>query len=291
LQSITELEDFAPDLVKLGVELFGTEDALDQFLQSSRPPMSIAFDGVGMRLKESVGDNSVSRLQGEAGDTYGIDRITETDGVFIDIGMNIGAVTIAVSKKFPGLQVLSAEPIPSTYFLARLNMRLNAVNDVAVGSFGVYPGIPGVLALQRAVASVDKVIPMRYSMASTQDSLVGGQHDEWAKSVNDKTLRPDIGGTWRTTDVHTLVIPTFLEAHQVQQVRFLKMDCEGCEFDAIPHMSKFLSNKGVVQRFAGEIHRVKVEGAMDMSTTKNFDKVLTARGCMPNAAECYQTQC
>jgi FkbM family methyltransferase len=287
LQSAAELASFAPDLKDYGVKLFGSEAQLDKFLQNTDPPAILSFDGVNMYMKQSKGDNSIKRLGWEAGDSYGLDRIAQPflraqqqpKGVLLDIGTNIGAVSIAVAKKFPAFQVLTVEPIPSTHFLACLNLRLNQVKTLPETSFGVDPEASGVLALQRAVASENKVVPMEYSLISSQDSVVKGQRPTWEKEVNDTLGRPDIGGTWQKVDVQTLVIPEYLAAHQIHHVNFMKMDCEGCEFDAVPHMGPLLSDCLQTELFAGEIHRSKVAGASYFGNTTAFNDVLAARGC------------
>ena len=61
------------------------------------------------------------RLRKEVGpskDEYGIvNSITETDGVIVDVGANVGVTTITAATCHPTLQIVSFEPVPTTYFL------------------------------------------------------------------------------------------------------------------------------------------------------------------------------
>lgn len=108
----------------LGVEAFGSAEALDNVLAESQEA-NISYAGIPLVLRFLAKDNAAWRLgqKSEDGSDYGLNslldiRPSKDDMVnMIDMGGNNGLVTIAVYKKYAGLvRAVVTEPISATYF-------------------------------------------------------------------------------------------------------------------------------------------------------------------------------
>jgi len=166
----------------------------------------------------------------------------------LDIGGNYGRVTIAAFKHFPHkLRIVAVEPVPSTYFLLRWNLWLNAVPEIELQEFYHNTAKVGVLALNHGISAVDDqslgfcYSPPRRMQARMCDCARAGpgEHCQGVVSKSLKTLVSMIGG---------------------QAITFLKVDCEGCEVDVIPSLINLQATTGLkVHRIAGELHSMPNE--------------------------------
>lgn len=50
------------------------------------------------------------------------------DGDFIDVGANLGVVSLVLAKRFPTRRIIAIEPMPSTFIALEGNIRRNAAN-------------------------------------------------------------------------------------------------------------------------------------------------------------------
>ncbi len=53
-----------------------------------------------------------------------------SDGIFLDVGANIGTTSIYVAKRFKGMRVIGFEPLKENYRLFRTNVSLNELGNV-----------------------------------------------------------------------------------------------------------------------------------------------------------------
>ena len=72
---------------------------------------------------------------------YGLDQIELEDGdLVVDVGANVGIVSLYLAKKFPNVRVIAFEPHPETFDYLKLNVEVNGVDvdikNVAVGDNG-----------------------------------------------------------------------------------------------------------------------------------------------------------
>merc|ERR1719265_109174 len=74
----------------------------------------------------------------------------------LDLGGNLGRVTIAAFKKHPqNMRIVAVEPVAPTYFLLRWNLWLNGVPELTMSDFQKSPTKAGVLALNYGIETVD----------------------------------------------------------------------------------------------------------------------------------------
>jgi FkbM family methyltransferase len=108
--------------------------------RARRPVPPLRFRS-GVVLYHGPHDSPVSLLHEIFGERHYRRHVeTPLDGVMIDLGANIGAVTVDWSKRSRGLRVHAYEPNPATNVVLRRNVEANGltgsvtVHDEAVGS-------------------------------------------------------------------------------------------------------------------------------------------------------------
>jgi FkbM family methyltransferase len=140
----------------------------------------------------------------------------------IDIGANIGTFAVLAARAAPAARVLCFEPAPDTAALLRRNVTMNGIDA-------------RVLIEERAVSGaagrVDLVSPPQSSIRRVQQP------------------GSELGHTVR---VEAVTLPDIFDRHAVHRCDFLKIDCEGGEFDLLRACPP--SVLGRVDRIALEFH-------------------------------------
>jgi len=92
--------------------------------------------GIHLIINPSV-DNGVELSLFETG-TYEkgtlcfIEKSLSSNGIFIDVGANIGLMSVFTASKFPTAKVISFEAHPNTFQLLQRNIRLNKLDNIQV---------------------------------------------------------------------------------------------------------------------------------------------------------------
>ena len=158
-------------------------------------------------------------------DVYGIERIPFAAGdVVVDVGGNLGAVSVYVAKKHPGVKVLVYEPVAESYALCRRNIEANGVSNVT--------------AVQKAVTADGRPL----TLAARRDFLGG------ASAHYDGRRVAGPGHVHYTAESVTL--DALFEAHGITRCKLLKIDCEGSEHEIL-HAAHVLDR---VEYLSGEFH-------------------------------------
>jgi FkbM family methyltransferase len=118
------------------------------------------------------------------------------NSVVVDVGANIGAFALAAAQR--ARTVYCIEPIASNFGMLTRNIKLNRASNVK--------------PLQVAVAGANGTARMT---------------DCGVKS----SLHFDTGGN--TEQVRTVTLQTLMEENGIETVDYLKMDCEGAEWDIV----------------------------------------------------------
>mmetsp|Transcript_32670 Transcript_32670/g.53773 ORF Transcript_32670/g.53773 Transcript_32670/m.53773 type:complete len:249 (+) Transcript_32670:2-748(+) len=167
----------------------------------------------------------------------------------LDIGGNLGRVSITAFKQRPQkMRILVVEPVPTTYFLLRWNLWLNRIPELTLSEFQKNPRRAGVLAIHSGIASMDgQTVGMCYTPPWTLGTRI----------CNCTLEEPSIPQKWHKQCLpmvgHTM--HHFLKLFGDANIDFLKLDCEGCEHEAVPQLVKHLKNsEQQIMRFAGELH-------------------------------------
>merc|ERR1719491_853816 len=185
----------------------------------------------------------------------------------VDIGGHLGRVSISAFKQNKKrMRIVVVEPVPVTYFLLRWNLWLNGIPELTRSEFKTHPRRAGVLALNNGVAKADgKKVGMCYQPPFTMRAMICNCS---AQEVSPEKINQGwVNHCFRVVG-HTM--DYFLDVFGDDPIGFLKLDCEGCEVDAVPQLRTRSRMSGQqIQRFAGELHEQR-NGIEDFAC--KFDK-------------------
>lgn len=256
-----------PDSLKdVGISLFGSEAKVIEFLKNTKV-VPVRYSDVDMRIAMAHDDDAARRFgaDGENGEEYGLKslldaeddveaafekRRTEGTGMLnmIDMGGNLGVITIAVFKSHPGIvRCVVVEPVPTTYFYLELNLWLNDVPRLANGTQAPQAGA---MAIQKAI-SPDADFKLQMCLPGNTCSMNAHMvRDDWPCNT------AATGGTDTISNVTSITVDSIFNFFGEEDIAFVKMDCEACEYDALPAMEKYRTR---IRRLGGEMHMMPPE--------------------------------
>ncbi len=168
-------------------------------------------------IKETCLDRQYERCSG----------LMEDGWTVIDIGAGLGDFAILVARENPGSRVYAYEPSPESYELFQENIALNGVRNVCAFPMAV-GGRKGEMRLIARGEAVQHI------------TIAGGGPENRA------------GNETPAIRVQGVTLDDVLETHGIKQCDFLKMDCEGCEFDVLFGASR--ATLGRISRICLEYH-------------------------------------
>ena len=127
-------------------------------------------------------------------------NVCPLNGVFLDVGANVGSISIPVAKFRPDLKVISIEADPSVYEMLVRNVERNSVNNVETVS-----------------ALVTRSEGVEFIFHRADEDFFG------MGSIGTKTGNNDL-------KLKSTTIDKILSVRGVQQVDVMKMDIEGAEY-------------------------------------------------------------
>jgi len=161
---------------------------------------------------------------------YHLDRYNNYENeVFLDIGANCGVATIILAKQNPKSTIYSFEPHKPTYDMLSQNISLNQLENVKL--------------FNMAVSDVsNKEICLFLSPLCS-----GGN-----TTCSDENAFKNYHGTANSQMVKTISLDDILILNSIENVRLMKIDCEGAEFDIIYKSEKFKDR--IIRNIVGEFH-------------------------------------
>jgi FkbM family methyltransferase len=155
---------------------------------------------------------------------YESNGVTVQDGwTVIDIGAGLGDFAVYMAKTRPNSKVIGIEPFGESFALLKRNAARNHVTNI--------------VPLQVAVASKPGELVLAQTGAAVQHTTTGSSKQ---------------GSSDVTHSVKALTIAQILDADSVGHCDFLKMDCEGGEYDIILNSDPSVFAR--IQRIAMEYH-------------------------------------
>lgn len=172
---------------------------------------------------------------------HGMEFAFSARPIIFDIGSNVGLFSLYAASKFPNAKILSYEPITANFKHLEKNKNLNKHCRIT--------------AINKAVAGHSGEVTIVYEQDyeySTTATIIGD------KSYNKKEVT-----------VSCLRLQDIFDEHKLDKCDFMKMDCEGAEFDIIYNCPKdYLSRIGQI---AMEVHG-------DRRANEELKKYLTQNG-------------
>ncbi len=151
--------------------------------------------------------------------------------VVLDIGANIGAFSLFAAHR--GARVCAYEPTPGTYARLRENIRLNNLEE-------------RVTALQRAVAG-----------SAGRRELFLHPAISGANTIAPYREHLDFVEPGKGVLVETVTLDDVFKANAIERCDFLKLDCEGAEFEILRAASQ--DALACIRHIAMEYHRAPGE--------------------------------
>ena len=254
--------ELLPQLSTLSAVLFGDTEA--EVLSNIETPRDVKCLGETLTLTQYSGDDSISRLEFEfqGQDTYGLSHISSSTPLVLDIGGNVGFISILTQLLHPNSQVVVFEPSPLTYFFLRLNLALNNIHVLTSEELQGRPRIPGVYPVFGGVGAGQRV-----EFATMSDS------ERVKKQSQNGIVNYDKEG-----NVPVYNLKAFLSEHGLTQRVFdiVKLDCECCEYKVVPDSATWLTDRSKVLSLTGEIHGCR---HLDREPEIRTLEILRRRGC------------
>ncbi|RLC75666.1 MAG: FkbM family methyltransferase [Chloroflexi bacterium] len=132
----------------------------------------------------------------------------------IDIGAGIGEFATLVAKEHPSSQVYAYEPFPESFVMLEENLKLNATRNVR--------------AFQIAIGLKSG----KMTLATTGEAV---QHTTTHSTVS--------GNASSMIEVQGLSLDDLFRVNSLAHCDFLKIDCEGCEFEILFNASPMTLKK------------------------------------------------
>lgn len=122
----------------------------------------------------------------------------------IDIGAGIGEFAVLVAKEHPNSQVYAYEPFPESFVLLQENLKLNVTRNVR--------------AFQMAIGSKSGQMLLATTGEAVQHTI---------------THNSSVSSSATSIKVQGLSLDDLFQANDLAHCDFLKIDCEGCEFQVL----------------------------------------------------------
>jgi len=184
---------------------------------------NISFNDVDLVFFDAP-NNSTKWLLNEIfiQDVYKFNSMVFAPGdIVVDVGANIGLFSIYLAKKYPFLKIYSFEPFPINFSSFLKNLDENKVTNV----------IPVPLAI-----TADR---RRISLLATEDNLGGATSYVYDPDASNKT-----------EVVSSITLDDVFNMFDLKQIKMLKIDCEGGEYEILPTIKRLSS----IEYLVGEFH-------------------------------------
>lgn len=167
-------------------------------------------------------------------------EIRKNDVVF-DIGAHIGAFSIFAAKS--KANVYAFEPVPENYELLKENVELNTAKNIT--------------PVNKAVLSRKQTIKIILSPGHT------GGHSQFFSAFNSTYLSENKN---EYVEAETVSLQDFIEKNEIRGIDFLKMDCEGAEYDILFNCPDSILGK--IKKISMEYHCI--DKKRDSAALKGF---------------------
>ena len=195
-------------------------------------------------FQDSILSDSVNIIANELNNNdYDFQNIYFKEGdIVIDIGANVGMVSILLAKQFPFLKIYSFEPLKENYDNLLKNIELNNIPD----------GI--ITAENKAVTKDGRLINM-----SINSSNKGGSSTADVISTNSIMTKENC-------QIESITLEEIFKKYNINKLKLLKIDCEGSEYEILYNANTDILNK--IENLRGEFHENK-----DLTDEYDIDKL------------------
>ena len=190
-----------------------------------------SLQGEIFQFLDILGSDCVRFVTSEINNTkeYRFENIGFKPGdVVIDIGANVGMVSIFLAKRYPFLKIYSFEPVKINYDNFVKNIKLNHIPE----------GI--ITPVRCAVTSDGRPVTVMFNPKNSGGSGVTEERE--AGYIIKKEDR----------DIPSITLNEIFEKYNIENVKLLKIDCEGSEHEILKKCLKKYLKK--IENIRGEFH-------------------------------------
>ena len=168
-------------------------------------------NGTRLLFFDTHGSMTVDIVGGEIErGTYDFSDIHFKEGdVVIDVGGNIGMISIFLAKKFPFLKIYAFEPVKENFENFKRNMKLNGISEDSI------------IVYNLAVTKDGRDVEMSVNAGNSGASSIS----EWQLVPEKKSLVLE--------NVPSCTLKDIFIQNNITSCKLLKMDCEGSEYEIL----------------------------------------------------------
>lgn len=257
-EQLINIQDKTKNLPELQQRLINIElkiDLLSDIIARVHKEKNYIFEttisGLSFLFQDALTSYTVPAVTREMKNSeYNFENIVFSPGdCVIDIGANVGIVSIYLAKKYPFLKIYAYEPVKRNYDNFVKNIKLNQIPD----------GI--IFAENKAVTKDGRKIKMNFDIRNSGGSF--GEEIDNHENIN----------TGITDTIDSISLDNILQKYSIRNLKLLKMDCEGFEYEILYNTK--LDNLKKIHAIRGEFH--------NSSKSKNAENLLNfVRKYIPN---------
>lgn len=193
---------------------------------------TVNIDNNLFHFQDSILSESVNMIAHELNNNeYDFNIDFKEGDIVIDIGANVGMVSILLAKKFPFLKIYSFEPLKENYDNFIKNIELNNIPK------GV------ITAENKAVTKDGRLITM-----SINSYNKGGSSTTDVISINSIMTKEN-------SQVESITLEEIFNKYNINKLKLLKIDCEGSEYEILYNTDTNLLKN--IENLRGEFHENK----------------------------------
>ena len=248
-------------VLDFGLKIFGSEDELQRVVLANAVRETVRMPG--LRHGEDV-NFSVWHMAADKNWRIGTsDRfvhdcvrgsktcqasLRRSDGLYLEIGANIGLATVCAAKLFPTLQIVSVEASPINAFLHRWNLDANDLSSANRST--IHAAMVGSTQNSANLNFID------CGAVLARTSRVAEDHEN--------SLPPGC----ISASVPVITLSSVLETQTAPRITLMRQDCEGCEMSTLPAWQE----AGLLERidhYTGEFHQRMARTAEEAATARS----------------------
>ena len=171
---------------------------------------TVNIDNNLFHFQDSILSESVNMIAHELNNNeYDFNIDFKEGDIVIDIGANVGMVSILLAKKFPFLKIYSFEPLKENYDNFIKNIELNNIPKEVI------------TAENKAVTKDGRLITMSINSANK-----GGSSTTDVISINSIMTKEN-------SQVESITLEEIFNKYNINKLKLLKIDCEGSEYEIL----------------------------------------------------------
>lgn len=164
--------------------------------------------------------------------SYNFENINFKEGdIVVDIGGNVGMISIFLAKLYPFLKIYAFEPVRENYENFIKNIKLNNIPDGTI------------IVENKAVTKDGRTINMNINITNKGGSAISeipAKHYYYQENNN---------------GINSITLEEIFKKYQINKLKLLKIDCEDSEYEILYHTDESILKR--IEHLRGEFYENK----------------------------------